>query len=100
MRYALVYSLIHLIEEFDLMEPLTLLTLDIISRCAFGFSIEAQTASEKSYAQAILVASKEMLYHLYWIFIPDFLWNLTPSDARFKKVIFLFFFLFQFNKQS
>lgn len=70
--------------EVEMSQPLTFLTLDIISRCAFGYVLDPNS---DDYVDSTTEASKEMLYHLYWIFVPDSLWRLTPSDVRFRRHI-------------
>jgi len=75
-------------EEFDIFNLFTLLTLDIIGACAFGANIEAQSNAKSEYVEAVKNASN-LIYDR--IFLPPilgatFLYKLTPSGIRYKRV--------------
>src|SRR5437870_1406168 len=75
--------------RLDTLSMLKILILSIIVYPSFRvfstFTYNSSSRLQNDYVEATVNASKEMLYHLYWIFLPDSLWSFTPSDVRFRR---------------
>ncbi|XP_042897914.1 cytochrome P450 4c3-like [Parasteatoda tepidariorum] len=72
-------------EIFDVVQPITLCTLDILCETAMGIKIEAQRKDSK-YLEALKVASEQFSDRIMkpWVWT-DFLYYLTPEGRNYKK---------------
>ncbi|XP_065882296.1 cytochrome P450 4A25-like [Dysidea avara] len=74
-------------ESVEICEPISLLTLDVILRCAFSHKSNCQNTGHQSpYVQSVYALSKILTQRL--LFIPhqsDFLFYLSPSGRKFLR---------------
>lgn len=71
----------------DVVDPVSLCTLDIILQCAFTYRANIQQSScTNPYIDAVINLSQLVVYRGIrpWLY-PDFIFYLTPSGRRFKK---------------
>ncbi|XP_069854558.1 cytochrome P450 4F6-like isoform X1 [Dipodomys merriami] len=73
------------ITSLDMFEHISLMTLDSLQRCVFGFDSNCQE-SRSDYIEAILELSTLVVKRYQQIFLhKDFLYYLTPDGRRFRK---------------
>ncbi|KAM5237922.1 cytochrome P450 4F6-like [Ctenodactylus gundi] len=72
-------------DRLDMFEHISLMTLDSLQKCVFGFNSNCQD-SPSEYIAAILELSSLIVKRHYQIFMHiDFLYYLTPDGRRFRR---------------
>jgi cytochrome P450 len=76
-------------ESFDIFPYITALTLDIITQCAFGQDIKAQSSDEFSeYINAVKVASESVFARVRNpALLSDLVFNLTSRGRRWRRAL-------------